>query len=240
MGSGDENCGITPKIYKAGMALMLRRGRIRAIRKSDAGRYIVIVSESDAVRRRHFAVSARFVQLAIGYPAIQLLPDLAAFREQHGDRETVVNAYEAHDHVYSTLRERGGTVLIRGRGIVASRVIQRLAEEHGRNEAVQMIHLHRTRAGEGARFGRARRQVEHQFEFQPFNWPKAAWSGELRGDLESASEDDRKVLLDVWGGTTTANRRDWREIIDRGTREGWYRSEFGVVREVERGEDADR
>ena len=150
---------------RIGWSDMLRRGRIRAIRKSDAGRYIVIVSVSDATRRRHFAISARFVQLAIGYPAIQLLPDLAAFREQHGDREAVVNAYEEHDHVYLTLRERGGTVLIRGRGIVASRVIQRLAEEHERNDSIQIIHLHRTRAGEGARFGRARRKVEHQFEF---------------------------------------------------------------------------
>jgi hypothetical protein len=74
--------------------------------------------------------------------------------------------------------------------------------------------------------------VENEFEFQPFNWPKSCWTGEYRDQLEKAGPDQRKAMLDAWGGTTTANRRDWRNIIGEGLRDGWYRPEYGAVREV--------
>ena len=57
----------------------------------------------------------------------------------------MVNAYEPHEHVYETLRRQPSTVLIRGGGIVASRVLQRLIDDrdaHGTN--VKIIHLFRT------------------------------------------------------------------------------------------------
>ena len=38
----------------------------------------------------------------------------------------MVSAYEQHEHVYETLKNRPGVVVIRGGGIVASRVLQRL------------------------------------------------------------------------------------------------------------------
>ena len=110
------------------------------------------------------------MHLVVGYPAIQLLPDLGDFRERTGDREHVVSAYEEHNQIYSYLREHGGTVLIRGRGIVASRIIQRLVEEREHNRSIQIIHLHRSRLGAvGNQFGRTRRLVVDQFEMQPFN-----------------------------------------------------------------------
>ena len=112
---------------------MLRFGRIRAIRKSAEGRLVVIASASTAGQRRHFAIAANYVHMAIGYPAIQLLPDLAAYREKYSDRERVVNAYEDHHGIYDQLRAKGGTIVLRGRGIVASRIIQRLYEERKHN-----------------------------------------------------------------------------------------------------------
>ena len=35
-----------------------------------------------------------------------------------------------------------------------------------------------------------------------------------------------------WGGTTTADRRDWHTLVDRGLSEKWYRLEFGSVQSV--------
>jgi pSer/pThr/pTyr-binding forkhead associated (FHA) protein len=217
---------------RIGWQQMLRRGRIRAIRKSEEGRLVAIVSASDERQRKHFAISARFAQLAVGYPAIELLPELAAYREKYGEFTRVVNAYEQHDHIYNHLRLHGGTVLLRGRGIVASRIVQRLWEERQHNKNIVVVHLHRSRLTRGHRYGVSRRKIDGQWEFQPFNWPKACWGGEYRERLERGSNPERKQLLEIWGGTTTADRPDWRRIIREGTREGWYRSEFGVVNEV--------
>jgi pSer/pThr/pTyr-binding forkhead associated (FHA) protein len=230
---GDVFNSLDREEERIGWESMRLPGRIRAIRKSDEGRIVAIISLSDATQRRHIAVSARFLHLAVGYPAIQLLPELGTLRERTGDRERVINAYEEHDHVYTDLRENGGAVLIRGRGIVASRIIQRLVEERRNNPNIQIIHLHRSRLQRGSHFGRAHRRVEDQFEMQPFNWPKACWGGELRRQLESADGPERKRLLDIWGGTTTANRSDWRGMIRDGSREGWYRAEYGAVEDVD-------
>jgi lysine/ornithine N-monooxygenase len=38
----------------------------------------------------------------------------------------------------------------------------------------------------------------------------------------------------MWGGTTTARRKDWLEITRRGLAEGWYQIIFGEVEKVER------
>jgi hypothetical protein len=143
-----------------------------------------------------------------------------------------VNAYENHDHVYASLQRKGGTVMLRGRGIVASRIIQRLWEERRTNKKIQVVHLHRSRLSEGHRYGSSRRRVDAEFEFQPFNWPKSCWTGEQRVKMERGSPEERKRLLEVWGGTTTASRRDWRGMVHEGLRDGWYRPEYGVVRTI--------
>ncbi|MFN0146419.1 MAG: FHA domain-containing protein [Dehalococcoidia bacterium] len=229
---GDVVKSVEAEAVRIGWPGMLQFGRIRAIRKSEEGRLLAIVSTGTAQERKHVVISAKVLHLAVGYPAIQMLPDLAQFREQHEDFSRVVNAYEDHAHIYQSLREKGGVVLLRGRGIVASRIIQRLSEERRTNDKIHCIHLNRSRAVDGHHWGRARRKVEEQFEFQPFNWPKACWGGELRRTLEKASWDERKALLDSWGGTTTAARSDWRAIVKSGVREGWFRPEFGTVTSV--------
>ena len=230
---GDVINSTTREAARIGWQSMLRLGRVRAIRKSDAGRLLAVISEGEGEARRQAVVSARALHLSIGYPAIQMLEDLAAYREKHGDFRHVVNAYEQHDQVYESVRKNGGTVLLRGRGIVASRIIQRLYEERAKNQNIHVVHLHRSRLIDGHHWGRARRKVEEQFEFQPFNWPKACWGGELRGRLEAATPEARKALLDSWGGTSTAARSDWRRMVREGVREGWFRSEFGTVKRVE-------
>ena len=222
---------IEREAHRIGWEQIYRYGRIRAIRKTDDGRYCVAYSKG---RGDHAFYVARFLHLATGYPAIQFLPDLQAYREQYRDFKSVVNAYEDHNHVYEQLERQGGKVLIRGRGIVASRIIQRIYEARKKNPNITILHLMRSPKPKGNKFGKTERIVKHHFEFQPFNWPKACWGGELRVMLENASPDERKSLLADWGGTTTADRLDWQRITEESLRDGWYKIEFGEVQSVER------
>jgi pSer/pThr/pTyr-binding forkhead associated (FHA) protein len=234
---GDVFDSINREMKRIGWDQIFRYGRVQAIRKTNDGRYIIAYSQSRADPKaskpaRAFLV-ARYIHIATGYPAIQFLKDLQKYREETGDFTTVVNAYEDHDHVYYHLQKHGGQVVVRGRGIVASRVIQRIYEERANNPNIGVIHLMRTPVAEGNRFRRAQREVRDHFEFQPFNWPRSCWGGEYREMLEQASPEERKRLLSDWGGTTTARRQDWVQIVETGLREGWYKREFGEVERVE-------
>jgi hypothetical protein len=95
----------------------------------------------------------------------------------------------------------------------------------------------RTPNSTGAQYQRARRAVDNHWEFQPYNWPKACWGGELRKLLEDTDPGERAGLYESWGGTTTANRKDWRDIVEKGLREGWYQVRFGDVEGVDKDED---
>ena len=212
-----------------------RYGNAKALRKTDDGRYVLAYTRTgEQEGRRHGLMVAPYVHLAVGYPGIRLLGDLQAYREETQDSRGVVNAYEDHEHVYRQLREQGGIVLVRGRGIVASRIIQRLYETRQKNPRVSILHLMRSPKHEGARFRQARRQVEHHWEYQPFNWPKSCWGGDYKVMLEKASPPQREQLLNDWGGTTTALRSDWQHIVLHGLREGWYQIRVGDFQQVHR------
>jgi pSer/pThr/pTyr-binding forkhead associated (FHA) protein len=225
---------IDREAQRIGWDQIWRQGRVRAIRKTDDGRYAVAYSHinPDQVSQQRIIV-CRYLHLAVGYPGVRFLPDLQTYRQQTGDFERVVNAYEDHDHIYDNLKTNGGVVLIRGRGIVASRIIQRICDMRSQsNTPIGILHLMRSPLAKGSRYKRAQRPINNHWEFQPYNWPKAAWGGDLRIVLEKADDDGRELLLDAWGGTTTADREEWREMIERGLREGWYEIQFGNVRQV--------
>ncbi len=208
-------------------------GSVRSIRKTTDGRYAIAFSRTTTGHRAHAFIISRFVHIATGYPAIKFLPDLQAYREKTLDFKSVVNAYEPHDHVYQHLEQYGGTVMIRGRGIVASRIVQRVYEARARNPEIRLVHLMRSPKPQGNKFGTSQRRVKHHYEFQPFNWPKACWGGELRAMLEKADPQQRQRLIADWGGTTTAVRSDWQRIVEEGINQGWYKIEFGNVEKVE-------
>jgi len=235
--SRDVFNAIEREAARIGWDRIWRFGRVRAIRKTDDERYVIAYSQTRPGEGRiHKLILTPYLHLAVGYPAIRFLPDLQRFREETHDFKSVVNAYEAHDHIYAHLRLHGGTVLIRGRGIVASRVIQRLYETRKINADITVIHLMQTPTFKGSKFGRARRTTLHHWEYQPFSWPKAAWGGDLRILLEHVTEDERDQLLNDWGGTTSSIRRDWIDMIDAGVKEGWYKIRFGHVERVQRDE----
>jgi len=232
--SQDVFNSIDREARRIGWSQMWHYGRIRCIRKTVDGRYAIVYSCTDREKQDYRLLIAKYVHLSTGYSAIRFLTNLQAYREQTGDLHSVVNAYENHEHVYKHLEKQGGTVIIRGGGIVASRVIQRLDELRQLNPQITIVHLLRTRKTLGNQVGFAQRAVANYWEFQPYNWPKATWGGDMCDRLEKASPKERSRLLsnDAWGGTTTASRQDWQKIIEEGNRDQWYLLRFGEVKEV--------
>lgn len=213
-----------------------RKGSVRAIRKTDDGRYAIAYAQKDRTGNSTYKFAlVNYLHLAIGYPGIRLLNNLQEYRRRTGDFQRIVNAYEPHDQIYKRLERKTGIVVLRGRGIVASRILQRLYETRLIGGQVQIIHLMRTPNSEGNKVGTAQRFVDNHWEFQPFNWPKSAWSGAQRIELEYATPGERKKLLSggAWGGTTTADRTDWRELVATGLAEGWYEIRFGSIKRVD-------
>jgi len=227
---------------RIGWESMWLYGQAVGLRKTDDERYVVAYrvpsahAPGQSPEQREKFIVARYVQIATGYPASNFLPDLQEFRKANPSNTAVVNAYEHHDEVYRTLEQKGGTILIRGRGIVASRVIQRVFEARQKNKDIRLLHLVRSPVRQGNKYDLAQRPVRNDVELQPFNWPKSCWGGTLRERLENASPEERAKLLATWGGTTTADRDDWNRIIETGAKEGWYKVFYGKVASIsERG-----
>jgi pSer/pThr/pTyr-binding forkhead associated (FHA) protein len=235
---GDVFRAMEREAERIGWPEIIRYGRVRAIRQTDDGRYVIAYSRRGAAvddgLPPHGLLVARHLHLATGYPTIRFLPELQRYREATGDSETVVNAYEPHEQIYQRLRRHGGLVLVQGRGIVASRILQRIYEERQHNAAIAIVHLVRSPIHTGHHYGRARRAVHNHVELQPFNWPRDCWTGKRRKLLERATPEERARLLEQWDGTTTARRHDWIDLIERGRREGWYQLAFGSIAQVER------
>ncbi len=159
------------------------------------------------------------VHVALGYPGIRFSDELRAWRAAHPNDRRFVNAYEPHGHVYERLEREGGTVLVRGAGIVASRVLQSLVEVRDRaTEPVVIEHATRSWVDED-RNTRNRRRTGNGVRYQAFTYPKAAGGGSLR---QWAGDDDDGARLKAIGGTTTAYRKQWNKALERGARAGWY------------------
>lgn len=219
------------EMRRIGWRQMFHQGEICAIRQTDDGRYVVVVVPvGEGNGRVPHCLIAPYLHLALGHPAIQLSPESQAYRQRTGDCHRLVQAYEQHEHIYQQLARRGGLVILRGRGIVASRILQRLDEiRQATGRDIQVIHLLRASLTADTEYGRARRLTRHHWQWQPYNFPKAAFGGDLRLVLENAAPETRPELLGTWGGSTTSDRHDWREIVARGRRQGWYRLVFGAV-----------
>lgn len=226
--TGDVFRAMDREAARIGWHEMWRYGQALAIRKSDDGRYLVSYRVGGKIQ----LVVVAYLHLAVGYAGLRMLPALQRYRQVTGDSYRVVNAYEKHDHVYNYLAQKGGTVLIRGRGIAASRIIEQLVALRRENAGISILHLLRSPLPKGSQFGHARRLNEHHWEYQPFNWPKSAFGGELREQLAQLSPDQREPLFNLLGGTTTAPRPVWRKMIEDGLQQGWYQIRFGELQNI--------
>lgn len=233
--SGQVYRSVEREALRIGWEDMRVIGHVRMVRRRLGGGYFTVMTPpAGTAATRRVAYRSSHVHLAVGYPGLRFLADLQAYRSTYGDYQRVVNAYEPHEHVYQEALRRPCTVLVRGSGIVASRVFQRLIDDRDQSGAqTTIIHLFRNYVdgpqGEGATF---RRPGGHGFAYQAFNYPKAAWGGQLRNRLAGLEGQERADLLDQMGGTNTAPRRQWRQQLLRGEREGFYEQRVGTVTSV--------
>lgn len=238
--AGQVYASVEREQARIGWESMLQRGVVRMVRRRVGGGYFTVLTPPDQVAgepTRRVAYLSRHVHVAVGYPGLKFLPDLQAYRERHSDYSRVVNAYEPHDHVYEELLRRPSTVLVRGSGIVASRILQRLLDDREqRGAGTTVIHLFRNYVsgpqGDSATF---RRPGHNGVAHQGFNFPKAAWGGQLKERLERLDGPGRADLIARMGGTNTPRRADWLAQLERGRNQGHYLQRVGTVQRVEPG-----
>lgn len=211
------------------------KGLVRMVRRrADGGYFTILTPPAGTSATPRVAYRSRWVHVAVGYPGLKFLPDLQAYREQHQDYSTVVNAYEPHEAVYQELQRAPGTVIVRGGGIVASRILQRLIDDRDRlGTGVRIHHVFRTYVtGAHGPSIFMRRRGGDGWAYQGFNYPKSVWGGQLKSRMRRLEGNDRAALYKTIGGTNTPIRRSWQEQLARGRREGWYRTVTGIVEMV--------
>ncbi len=227
--AGDVFRAIDREAWRINWYAMRRAGLVQCLRKTDDGRYAAVYACYDGEVWSRRVALARYVHIATGCAGPRLLPELLDYRARTGDLVHAVHAYEDHDHVYARLAERGGTVLLRGRGITAATVLEKLAAARAHNPNVCVLHLMRTPLPDGVRVGRAARPVLHHWTLQPYNWPKSSFGGTWQARLERASTAERRCLLSALSGVTTPPRRAFAHLVTRGLREGWYQVYMGTL-----------
>ncbi|WP_084779539.1 hypothetical protein [Planobispora rosea] len=215
---------------------MLLKGQVRMVRRRDGGGYFTLLTPPPGSSpTKRVAFRSQYVHLAVGYPGLKFLEDLQQFRETYNDYHRVVNAYEPHEHVYEFLKTRPGTVVVRGAGIVASRVLQRLMDDRERHGLqTRIIHLFRAFVtGPHGRGPWMRRDGGDGWAYQAFTFPKSAFGGQLKARFRRLEGAERAALYKTVGGTTTPKLRRWQEQMRTGRQGDWYHPMQATVHKVE-------
>jgi pSer/pThr/pTyr-binding forkhead associated (FHA) protein len=215
---------------RIGWQKMLRYAMVQTIRQTTDGRYALLYNQGDS----YAILITRYLHLATGYPAVEFLPDLQDYRQRTKDFLLVVNAYEPHDHIYEQLGNRGGTVLLRGSGTIACRVLQRIyrVRRNHPQQQIKVIHLWPQVTESDRSSGVAQRPVNLNYQIQAFEWPKACWGGEYKMRLAMATTEQQQQFLLGWSGATIPQRRDWQKMLVGGISKGWYQQIIGRVQLV--------
>ena len=128
----------------------------------------------------------------------------------------MVNAYEPHEQIYERLRAAPGTVLVRGGGIVASRVLQRLIDDRDRLRLqTQILHLlpHLHHRPHGPRILDAPHAAATAGPTRASTTRSRCGAGSSRRGCASSEGRARAELYKEIGGTNTPNRRNWQEQL---------------------------
>lgn len=226
------------------------KGLVRIVRRRYGGGYFTILTPPEgASATKRVAFRSQYVHLAVGYPGLKFLPELQKYRTEHNDYRHIVNAYEAHEHVYERLNQHPSTVVVRGGGIVASRVLQRLMDDRELHGAqTNIIHLFRTyingpndgygnendpRPGGGKPPLTMRRPGSHGWAYQGFNYPKSVWGGQLKAQVRKLEGEERREVYKRMGGTNTPWRTNWQRQMKAGREQGWYTCVVGTVDDMQ-------
>lgn len=225
---------------RVSFAEMQANGLVRMVRKRRGGGYFTILTPPEGTSpSKRVAYRSTYVHIAVGYPGLRFLPDLQDYRQRYQDFGRVVNAYEPHEHVYEELQRHPGTVVLRGGGIVASRILQRLIDDRDNKGAqTTIVHVFRTfiTGAHGPNIW-MRRRGGNGWAYQGFNYPKSVWGGQLKSKVRKLEGADRAKAYELMGGTNTPRRKLWLRQLDRGRKEGFYKTFTGEVQEIVRGED---
>ena len=230
--------GLEREVERIGYRQMQALGQARMVRKRAGGGFFTLLTPAPGTTpTRRVAYRSQHVHLSIGYPGLKFLPDLQEYRQKYGDLARTVNAYEPHEHVYESLVNKPGRVLVRGGGIVASRILQRLMEDRmNKGAQTEILHLFRTYySGKHNKWGFSRRRGAYGFAFQGFNAPKSAWGGVHREQLEKLEGEARKHLYELTGGAHTPYRKLWIKEMKLARDQGWYHTFQGEVTDVRPG-----
>lgn len=233
--AGQVFTALEREFHRVDFARSLHRGRVRMVRKRFGGGYFTILTPPSGITlNKRIAFRSLHVHLAVGYPGLRLLPDLREFRLKYRDTTRVVNAYEPHEHVYEALRQRPGTVMVRGSGVVARRVLQRLIDDRDALRLhTQILHLFRAyEAGSPGWSLFRRRKSADERACQGFDWPKACWGGQLKDRLRRLEGRERAELLKAMSGTIAPVRRKRQEQLARGRAQGWYEVLVGAAHDL--------
>ena len=220
---------------------MLAKGLVRMVRRRYGGGYFTILTPPEgATATKRVAFRSQFVHVAVGYPGLKFLPELQEYRTQHNDYRHVVNAYEAHEHVYERLqqypshragarrrhRRLAGAAAADGRPAAARAPTPDrppLPHLHQRPQRRQ----HRQPAQQTSVF--MRRRGADGWAYQGFNYPKSVWGGQLKKQMRKLEGEERAKLYKTMGGTNTPYRRYWQKQMKQGRSEGWYQLVVGTV-----------
>ena len=233
--AGQAFASMEKETGRVGYFESFEKGLVRMVRKRRGGGYFTILTPpAGTTATKRVAYKSRWVHIAVGYPGLKFLDDLQRYRTTYNDYTTVVNAYEPHEAIYEDLRKRPGTVILRGGGIVASRILQRLIddrEQHGAQTTI--VHVFRTYVtGSHGPSIFMRRKGADGWAYQGFNYPKSVWGGQLKSRMRKLEGADRAALYKTIGGTNTPIRKSWQEQLKRGRKEGFYRTIVGEVESV--------
>jgi hypothetical protein len=237
--AGQVFAGLEREARRISYSDMVVKGQVRMVRRRQGGGYFTILTPPDARPAHRVAYRSQFVHLAVGYPGLKFLPELQNFRIENQDFFHVVSAYEDHEHVYDRLRVKHGVVLIRGGGIVSSRVLQRLMDDRAKHHlSTEIVHLFRTFvSGSHGPGPWMRRKGGNGFAYQGFNYPKSVWGGQLKAKMRRLEGEQRAAEYKLMGGTNTPWRRRWQQQMNEGRAAGWYRVMTGTVDQMKVRED---
>jgi hypothetical protein len=224
--------GVDREASRIGWQSMLFQGQADLLRRRSGGGYFTLVRPGDGTAPH--LLRSDYLHIGTGHSAVGYPPEIRDYRLTHNDPFRVVNAYEPHEHVYQVLRRRPGTVLVRGAGITASRVLQRLLDDRvGSGQDVRILHVFRTYTDGPRGPWRFRRPGGDGWAFQAFNYPKAAGAGQLRQPLLKMDGAERAAFITSMGGATTARRRHWQRQLREARAVGCYQAVNAEIRKIE-------
>lgn len=218
--------GLRREADRIGWSDMATTGEAYRVTRLSDGDYLVLVRRPG---RRDLAIKTPWVHLALGSAGPRVEDVADTFRTSHG-AERVVHVYEPHEEVYQQLRRSGGNVLLRGSGIAAARVLERLIEDRdhtGRD--IHIWHLFRTYHAAPSGPATRRHDAGQGFHYQRDSFPKAAYGGQIRDEIRALDEPERIELIRRLGATSTPYRSTWARQLRRGRAEGWYDAVVGEI-----------